>query len=238
MTDSQKQYTFSSGIYSSCPVNFAENLFCFRRVFLYFISWNGDKICREEMDANRNDFTLLLHELTGGNRTVVDEMMPLLYDELYLLARRKLAGERRGHTLNATALVHEAYLKLVDQNRVNWQNRAHFMGIAAQAMRRILINYAQSRKAQKRGGGAAVVTFIEEAVPREARPEELLDLDDALTRLASINERQSRVVELWFFGGLTHEEIAEILGVSLPTVRRDWRLARAWLTRELKKKSP
>jgi RNA polymerase sigma factor (TIGR02999 family) len=186
------------------------------------------------MSKQQKDFTLLLGELSSGNRTVVDELMPLVYDELYRMAHNRLQHERRGHTLNATALVHEAYLKLVDQQRVTWQNRAHFIAIAAQAMRRILINYAQSRKAQKRGGGQHVITFNDEAVPRETRSEELLTLDDALKQLAHLNERQSKVVELWFFGGLTHEEIAEVLDVSVPTVRRDWRLARAWLSRELK----
>jgi RNA polymerase sigma-70 factor (ECF subfamily) len=186
------------------------------------------------MGKQQKDFTLLLGELSGGNRTVVDELMPLVYDELYRIAHNRLQYERRGHTLNATALVHEAYLKLVDQQRITWQNRAHFIAIAAQAMRRILINYAQSRKAQKRGGGQPVITFIDEAVVRETRSEELLALDDALKQLAVLNERQSKVVELWFFGGLTHEEIAEVLDVSVPTVRRDWRLARAWLSRELK----
>jgi RNA polymerase sigma factor (TIGR02999 family) len=182
-------------------------------------------------------FTRLLGEMSGGNRTIVDELMPVVYDELHNMARLKLLGERKGHTLNATALVNEAYLKLVDQTRVNWQNRAHFLAIASQAMRRILINYAQSRKAQKRGGGELVVTFVEEAVPREARSEELIALDEALSRLSKLNERQGKVVEYWFFGGLSHEEIAEVLEISLPTVRRDWRLARAWLTRELKQNS-
>jgi RNA polymerase sigma factor (TIGR02999 family) len=186
------------------------------------------------MSLAQSEFTQLLAEMSGGNRTIVDELMPVVYDELYNMARLKLLRERKGHTLNATALVHEAYIKLVDQTRVNWQNRAHFLAIAAQAMRRILINYAQGRKAQKRGGGEMVVTFIEEAVPREARTQELISLDEALSRLPKLNERQGKVVELWFFGGLTHEEIAEVLEVSLPTVRRDWRLARAWLTRELK----
>jgi RNA polymerase sigma factor (TIGR02999 family) len=186
------------------------------------------------MNKQQKDFTLLLGELSGGNRTVVDELMPLVYDELYRMAYNRLKHERKGHTLNATALVHEAYLKLVDQQRITWQNRAHFIAIAAQAMRRILINYAQSRKAQKRGGGQPVITFIDEAVARESRSEELLALDDALKQLAILNERQSKVVELWFFGGLIHEEIAEVLDVSVPTVRRDWRLARAWLSRELK----
>ncbi|RMI19784.1 MAG: sigma-70 family RNA polymerase sigma factor, partial [Calditrichaeota bacterium] len=160
-------------------------------------------------------------------------LIPLVYDGLHQMAQRHLRRERRGHTLNATALVHEAYMKLVDQKRVNWQNRAHFFAIAAQSMRRILINYAHKRKAQKRGGGQVIVTFVEESMPRETRAEELIALDEALTRLSKMNERQGKVVEYWFFGGLTHEEIAEVLGVSLPTVRRDWRLARAWLTREL-----
>jgi RNA polymerase sigma factor (TIGR02999 family) len=190
------------------------------------------------MSKAQSEFTILLQELSGGSDRVVDEMLPLIYDELHQLAQRKLVRERKGHTLNATALVHEAYMKLVDQTRVNWQNRAHFIAIAAQAMRRILINYAQQRKARKRGGGEALVTFMEENVAREARPDELIALDEALHRLSEMNERQGKVVEYWFFGGLTHEEIAEVLNVSLPTVRRDWRLARAWLTKELKQNLP
>jgi len=187
------------------------------------------------MALAQDEFTLLLEELTGGNRTIVDQLMPMVYDELHQMAEYKLKHERVGHTLNATALVHEAYLKLVDQRKVTWQNRAHFLAIAAQSMRRILINYAKSRLAQKRGGNQPLVTFVEESVPREARAQELTALDEALSGLAQLNERQGRVVEYWFFGGLTHEEISEALGVSLPTVRRDWRLARAWLSRELKR---
>ncbi len=179
--------------------------------------------------------TALLNELRGGNPTVVDSLMPLVYDALHSLADRQLRGERPEHTLNATALVHEAYLKLVDQRRVTWQNRAHFLAIAARAMRRILINYAKSRLARKRGGDQVLVTFDDELAGREARAEELVDLDDALSKLKLMNERQSQVVEYHFFGGLTHEEIAAVLNVSVPTVRRDWRLARAWLSRELGK---
>jgi len=163
----------------------------------------------------------------------VDALIPLVYQELRQLAHRQLAGERRGHTLNTTALVHEAYFKLVDQQRVGWQNRAHFFAIASQAMRRILINYANSRLAEKRGSGQPLATFDERSVVREARAEELVALDETLSELAKLNERQSKVVEYQFFGGLTHEEIAEVLSVSVPTVRRDWRLARAWLSREL-----
>lgn len=179
--------------------------------------------------------TELLAELSGGNRTVVDALMPRVYEELQAMARRQLRGERSGHTINTTALVHEAYLKLVGQQQVDWQNRAHFFSIAALAMRRILINYAHRRMAEKRGGGQVVATFEEGEVARETRAEELVSLDEALSRLEQLNERQSQVVTYRFFGGLTQEEIAEVLGVSVPTVRRDWRLARAWLSRELKR---
>ena len=180
-----------------------------------------------------HDVTLLLHELAGGNRTVVDALMPLVYDELRRLASRQLRRERADHTLNTTALVHEAYLKLVGQKSVSWQNRAHFLAIAAQAMRRILINYAQSRLAEKRGGGQQVVELNEELVVAEGRAEEIVALDAALTKLQELDERQSKIVEFRFFGGLTHEEIGEVLGISVPTVQRSWRMARAWLAREL-----
>jgi RNA polymerase sigma factor (TIGR02999 family) len=156
-----------------------------------------------------------------------------VYDELRDLAHRKLRGERADHTLNTTALVHEAYEKLVQQDQMTWQNRAHFMGIAALSMRRILINYAHKRNAQKRGGGEPVATFEDGMAPRDVHAEDLIDLDGALKRLEQLNERQSKVVTYRFFGGLTQKEIAEVLGVSEPTVRRDWRLARAWLSREL-----
>ncbi|NBB75102.1 MAG: sigma-70 family RNA polymerase sigma factor [Bacteroidetes bacterium] len=178
-------------------------------------------------------FTALLDDLTGGNRTVVDAVLPQVYEELRDLAHRKLRGERPDHTLNTTALVHEAYEKLVQQDRMTWQNRAHFMGVAALSMRRILINYAHKRNAQKRGGGAPVATFEDGMAPRDVHAEELIDLDDALKQLEQLNERQAKVVTYRFFGGLTQKEIAEILDVSVPTVRRDWRLARAWLSREL-----
>jgi RNA polymerase sigma factor (TIGR02999 family) len=181
-----------------------------------------------------HEITDLLADLSGGNRDVVDAILPRVYDELQALAHGQLRRERADHTLNTTALVHEAYLKLVRQERVSWQNRAHFFAIAATAMRRILINYAHKRNAEKRGGGQALATF-EDGMGggREANVEELLALDGALERLAVHSERQSRVVEYRFFGGLTHEEIAEVLGVSVPTVGRDWRFARAWLSREL-----
>lgn len=179
------------------------------------------------------NLTELLGQLTGGNRDVVNELLSRVYDELHRMAENQLRRERAGHTLNATALVHEAYLKLVDQSRVSWQNRAHFMGVAAQAMRRILINYARDRRAQKRGGDFIATTFNEDLIPNETRADRLIDLDEALERLREMSERQAAVVECRFFGGLTHDEIAEVLGVSKDTVRRDWRLARAWLGGEL-----
>lgn len=177
--------------------------------------------------------TQLLSELTSGNKQVVDSLMPLVYKELHQMAHLNLRKERRDHTLNATALVHEAYFKMIDQTRVTWQSRAHFFAIAAQAMRRILINYAHQKKAEKRGGGGVFVTFIDDQIKRDTQPEELVALDEALGKLSKLNERQSKVIEYWFFVGLTHEETAEVLGVSVPSVRRDWRLARAWLSREL-----
>ena len=185
------------------------------------------------MSQVQDQITELLGQLQDGDRRVVDKLLPLVYKQMKLMAGKQLRHERPDHTLNATALVHEAYLKLVDQSRVQWQNRAHFLAIAAQAMRRILINYANARLAEKRGAGQAVVTFNEELFNNEARAGDLVALDEALNRLRELNERQSKVVEFRFFGGLTQEEIAEVLEVSVPTVRRDWRLARAWLSREL-----
>jgi RNA polymerase sigma factor (TIGR02999 family) len=187
--------------------------------------------------SSAEPFTTLLDDLAGGNRTVVDALMPRVYDELRDLAHRALRGERANHTLNTTALVHEAYEKLVQQDRMTWQNRAHFLGVAALSMRRILINYANKRNAEKRGGGEPVATFEEGMAPREVQASDLLDLDRALNRLEQLNERQSQVVTYRFFGGLTQKEIAEVLGVSESTVRRDWRLARAWLSRELRQSS-
>jgi RNA polymerase sigma factor (TIGR02999 family) len=153
---------------------------------------------------------------------------------MHQLAHVHLRKERPDHTLNATALVHEAYIKLIDQDKITWQNRAHFFGIASQAMRRILINYANGRIAQKRGGNPAFVTFDDDKMKRDSKPEELIALDEALKKLEALNERQSKIIEHWFFVGLNHDEIAEVLNVSVPTIRRDFRLAKAWLSRELK----
>ncbi len=186
------------------------------------------------MHKSQQEITQLLSDLSGGNKDVVDILMPMVYKEMHQLAHMHLRGERRNHTLNATALVHEAYIKLVNQDKVTWQNRAHFFGIASKAMRRILINYATARLAQKRGGEMVLATFVDDKMKRESKPEELISLDEALKKLELINERQSRIIEYWFFVGMSHEEIAEILSISVPTVRRDFRLAKAWLSRELK----
>ena len=186
------------------------------------------------MARDREQITALLLQLSTDNRGVVDALMPLVYDALHSMARKQLRGERSGHTLNPTALVHEAYLKLIRQREVDWQNRAHFYAIAARAMRRILINHAKGKLARKRGGGQVAVTFDEELAPATGRAEELIALDEALGRLHERNARQAQVVEYRFFGGLTHEEIAHVLGISEPTVRRDWRFARAWLSRDLR----
>ena len=179
------------------------------------------------------DVTELLLDLQAGDSGAVDAILPHVYGELQDLARRQLRGERDGHTFDTAALVHEAYLKLIRQDRVDWQGRSHFLGVASLAMRRILVNYAKKRRAQKRGGGEMAVTFQDDGVGREARTDDLLALDEALDGLAERSERQARVVEMWFFGGLTHAEIAEALGVSEPTIRRDWRVARAWLNQAL-----
>ena len=185
------------------------------------------------MINERDNVTLLLGQLGSGNQDAAEELMPLVYEHLKRIAHRQLQRERADHTLNTTALVHEAYMKLVDQDRVSWKNRSHFYAISSQAMRRILVNYAVTRKAQKRGGGQAIVAFDEQFFVQEARADELIALDEALQGLAKLSERQSKVVEYRFFGGMTGEEIADILGVSLATVRLDWRLAKAWLSREL-----
>jgi RNA polymerase sigma factor (TIGR02999 family) len=182
--------------------------------------------------------TAVLRRVQNGDGSAVDALLPFVYDELQALARGQLRRERGGHTLDATALVHEAYLKLVDQREADWQNRAHFFGVAALAMRRVLIHYAEKRRAAKRGGGIAAITLIEDGVAREAPAEEVLALDEALTRLAAFAPRAARVVELRFFGGLTQGETAEVLGVSVPTVQRDWQTARAWLGRELGDDAP
>ena len=164
--------------------------------------------------------------------------MPLVYGELRRIAKRCLAGERAGQTLQATALVNEAYLRLVDVRRVNWQNRAHFLAMSARLMRRILVDVARSKRYQKRGGGAVKVTFDDALMAAVERGPDLVALDDALSALAAVDERKARVIELRFFGGLSVEETATVLKVSVDTVMRDWKLAKVWLLRELRRATP
>jgi RNA polymerase sigma factor (TIGR02999 family) len=179
------------------------------------------------------DVTQILQEVSGGNREAPARLMPLVYDELRRLADHYLRQERPDHTLQPTALVHEAYLRLIDQTRVDWQNRAHFFGVAAQLMRRILVDHARRHRASKRGGFRQKLTLDEAVDYSQTRDVDLVKLDDALTALAKFDARQSRVVELRFFGGLTIEETAEAIGVSPATVKVDWSMAKAWLRREI-----
>lgn len=180
------------------------------------------------------EITLMLMELTDGNHEVVDKIYPHIYDELRRLAGSYLRRERPDHTLQPTALVHEAYMKLIDQTRVKWQNRAHFFGIAAQVMRRILMDHARKHLAGKRGGNAEVLPLEEEIlVVSQDKSAELLALDDALEQLERLDPQKAKVVELRYFGGLSIEETAEVLGVSVPTVNRHWRMAKAYLYSEL-----
>jgi RNA polymerase sigma factor (TIGR02999 family) len=183
---------------------------------------------------NKEAVTALLEALTEGREGVMDELMPLVYAELRGIAHRRLSRERGDHTLNTTALVHEAYLKLVRLDRIEWKGRAHFFALAGQAMRNILVTYAYRRKRIKRGGGTPHITFEEAQVLSEERADRVLALDEALKELAVQNERHSRIVECRFFAGLTIEETAEVLGISTATVKRDWRLLRAWLQRALR----
>ena len=176
------------------------------------------------------DLTALIHRHGGGE--AVGRLLPYVYHELERMARRQLAGQRAGHTLDTSALVHEAYLHLAGRD-ADWADRAHFFGVAAIAMRHILIDYARKRSAEKRGGGAALVTFDDGLMAGDGKADEVLALDEALTRFAARFERPARVVELSFFGGLTRAEVADVLGVSVPTVQRDWRFARAWLASSL-----
>ncbi|MDQ3063724.1 MAG: sigma-70 family RNA polymerase sigma factor [Acidobacteriota bacterium] len=184
--------------------------------------------------TSAQDLTQMLIQLSEGRAQVVDDILPLIYDELRRLAGNYLRRERSDHTLQPTALVHEAYLKLIDQTQVKWQNRAHFFGIAANIMRRILVDYARQHRADKRGGAAEKLPLEEEIlIVSEGKSAELLALDEALENLAKIDEQKSKIVELRYFGGLSVEETAEVLGVSEVTVKRHWRMAKAWLYGQL-----
>lgn len=180
-----------------------------------------------------HEVTQLLKDWSEGKQAALDKLMPLIYQELRRLAHQYLSRERAGHTLQTTDLVHEAYLRLVDQRRVRWQNRAHFFGIAAQLMRRILVDRARHHRRLKRGGGALIVSLDQAAVVSRQTEVDLLALDEALTRLAVVDERKARIVELRFFGGLSVEDTAQFLKISAITVMREWRMAKAWLHREL-----
>ena len=183
---------------------------------------------------NSPDVTLMLKEWSGGNAEVLDDLMPLVYDELRRQASRFLRKERPDHTLQATALINEAYLKLIDQRGTRWQNRAHFFAIASVAMRRILVDYAKGRHREKRGGAAENLPLDDALqIASNEKSIDLVALDEALDQLAKFDARQAKVVELRYFSGLSIDETAEVLGVSNATVRLDWNLAKAWLRKEI-----
>jgi RNA polymerase sigma factor (TIGR02999 family) len=184
--------------------------------------------------AHKGRVTQILEAWTGGDEQALDRLMPIVYEELRRLAQRYLHRERPDHTLQATALVHEAYLRLVDQRNVPWQNRAHFFGVAAQLMRRILVDYARGHHAAKRGGAALKVSLTDVVIAAKEGPEELVALDDALSSLSALDPRQGRIVELRLYGGLTVPETADVLGISPATVKREWTTAKAWLAREIR----
>jgi RNA polymerase sigma factor (TIGR02999 family) len=185
------------------------------------------------MKPSPNEVTSLLLAWSNGDRAALDKLIPLVHDELHRLAHHYMRQERAGHTLQTTALANEAYVRLIDQRSVRWEGRAHFLAIAAQLMRRILVDYARSRCYAKRGGEARQVSFDESAIVSPQRGSELVAVDDALTELAARDSRKSQIVELRFFGGLNIEETAEVLGISPTTVQREWRSAKAWLYRAI-----
>jgi RNA polymerase sigma factor (TIGR02999 family) len=190
----------------------------------------------DEPDPRKPEITKMLREWGGGNQEVLDELLPLVYDELHRQAARFLRKERPGHTLQTTALIHEAYLKLIDQRNVNWESRTHFFAIAAQAMRRILVDYARAAHRGKRGGNDIKLPLDEAmTVASDEKSVDLIALDEALDRLAKQDERQARVVELRYFSGLSLEETAEALHISRATVASDWSMAKVWLYREIRK---
>jgi RNA polymerase sigma-70 factor (ECF subfamily) len=187
----------------------------------------------DEPSVSQHRVTQLLEHWSHGDDAALAELTPLIYEELRRLAHHHMGGERPDHTLQTTALVNEAYLRLADQTNPSWQNRAHFFAVAARAMRQILVNYAQSYRAQKRGGGAIKVELDEAAIVSPEQSKAIVDLHEALERLGTLDSRKARVVELKYFGGLNHGEIAEVMKISTVTVRRDWVFAKAWLYDEL-----
>lgn len=190
------------------------------------------------MEKKATQITQLLQSWGQGDKSAIDRLIPLVYDELHRMARRYMSTEKPGHTLQATALVNEAYLRLVDASQANWQNRTHFFAVSAQVMRRILVDWARSRQAAKRGNDIPMLELDEAlAVPMQTGTN-VVDVDDALKALALVDLRKSQIVELRFFGGLTVEETAEVLTISQETVHRDWKLAKSWLLRELGGEQP
>ena len=187
----------------------------------------------DEPSVSPHRVTQLLQQWSHGDDSALAELTPLVYEELRRLAHHYMEGQRPDHTLQTTALVNEAYLRLADQTNPNWQSRAHFFAVAARAMRQILVSYARSNRAQKRGGGAAKIELDEAAIMSPEQSNEIVDVHEALERLATLDERKAQVVELKYFGGLNHDEIAEVLKVSTITVRRDWMFAKTWLYDEL-----
>jgi RNA polymerase sigma factor (TIGR02999 family) len=188
------------------------------------------------MDApsvSQQRVTDLLTRWSHGDDAALEELTPLIYEELRRLAHHYMKGERPDHTLQTTALVNEVYLRLADQTNPDWQSRAHFFAVAARAMRQILVSYARSNRAQKRGGGGARIELDEAAIMSPEQSNEIVDVHEALERLSRLDERKARVVELKYFGGLNHDEIAEVMKISTITVRRDWVFAKAWLHNEL-----
>lgn len=186
------------------------------------------------MESHSEEVTLLLQQVATGNQDAVEKLIPLVYEELHRVAQNQLRFERPNHTLQPTALVHEVFLKLVAQRKADWQGRAHFFAVASQLMRRILVDYARGRLSAKRGGGKVTLPLDQVFVLTPGRCDELLALDESLERLGKLDARQSRVVELRFFGGLSVEEAAKVLGVSPKTVKREWSMAKAWLYGEMK----
>ena len=186
-------------------------------------------------DLTNHDVTQLLARWNDGDEAALQQLVPIVHEELKRLARRQMAAERPGHTLQPTALVNEAYLRLVNLKQMHWQNRAHFFAMGARLMRRILVDFARSRSYQKRGGGAKQVSFSQALDVAEGQATDVVALNDALEALAGVDERKSRVVELRFFGGLSVDETAEVLNVSRETIKRDWTFAKMWLLRHLRK---
>ena len=191
----------------------------------------------DSFSAPQQRVTQLLAQWSNGDNAALAELTPLIYDELRRLAHHQMAGQRPDHTLQTTALVNEAYLRLADQTNPRWQNRAHFFAVAARAMRQILVSYARRQRSQKRGGGALKMDLDEAALVSPEESKEIVELHDVLERLATLDSRKAQVVELKYFGGLNYEEIAEVLKISSITVRRDWRFAKAWLYAQLQNAS-